>query len=156
MIFQRSLLALFTWDLIEVCELANKDAFRLGGDPLRCIGGWGIGSSDEYANGTLACSPYSLAGLIGGHQFLFYQPPISLFNSSFRDPSRFSKGREAVGSEVYFASKSFVNNSCNLSILVSIVVFEEINSYMDTEVELVGSARTSFPDSSSTILLLGG
>ena len=56
-----------------------------------------------------------------------------------------------------WASKSFVNNLSNVSILVSIEDFNEVNSSLDTVVDADGFSEFSFSSvTSGAILLLGG
>ena len=67
------------------------------------------------------------------------------------------KGRVVTGREALWASKSFVNKSFNVSILVSIEDFNEVNSSMDTVVDVDGFPELSFSSvTSGAILLLGG
>ena len=67
------------------------------------------------------------------------------------------KGRIVTVREVLWASKSFVNNSFNVSILVSIEDFNEVNSSMVTVVDGDGFPEFSVSFvTSGAILLLGG
>ena len=114
--------------------------------------------SGEFGKGTLAYSPGPLSGLVGGTSVLDEFSTESSFASSL-DTSLGGgvKGRVVIGREVLWASKSFVNNSFNVSILVSIEDFNEVNSSMDTVVDADEFPEFSFSSvTSRAILLLGG
>ena len=108
--------------------------------------------------GTLAFSPDPLGGLIGGTSVLDESFPEFSVSSSCDTPSGGGvKGRVVTGREAHWASKSLVNNSFKVSILVSMDNFNEVNSSMDTMVDTEGVLEPSFPSvTSGAILLLGG